>query len=74
MQRRRDFRIASPELFSKLQSEARFSKPELKLVNNSAPRAKCDVKEIFSLQGPVYKRTRPAKKNAPAGYELGFRI
>jgi hypothetical protein len=49
---RRGFRIASPELFSKLQSEARLSKLELKLVNNSAPRAKRIVKKIFSLQGP----------------------
>jgi len=45
-------RIANPELFSKLQSEARLEQLELKLVNNSAPRAKRVVNKIFSLQGP----------------------
>jgi len=49
---RAGFRIGSPELFSKLQSEARLEQLELKLVNNSAPRAKRVVKKIFSLQGP----------------------
>jgi hypothetical protein len=45
------FRIDSPELFSKLQSEARQFRLELKLVNNSAPRAERVVKKFFSLQG-----------------------
>jgi hypothetical protein len=67
-------RIADPELFSKLQLRPP-SRLVLKIVNNSAGEVGrfCREKDFF-FAGAAPNLSCPAKKDAPASYELELQI